>query len=127
LLKKQEEDPRWTTVKKEVDLRDKHQCQFQRCISVTESHQLLSVGPKSIDRCHIFSRSSYPKLIYNKNNIISLSRYIHERMDNYRSPLNGDFIDENVHWYWWWRIFNHKIEKYNEEIIYEEILYKELF
>jgi hypothetical protein len=117
-----EKDLIWEKVKKEVDLRDKRQCQLARCLSISESHQLKIDGPKIIDRCHIYSRSSYPELIYNKNNIVTLSRYIHRRMDDFKDPIYGNNISIEEHFYWWWRIKNHKIEKFNEEINYEELL-----
>jgi hypothetical protein len=121
-----EKDPLYEKVKKEVDLRDKRCCQFSRCLSIKESYQFIDGSPKTLDRCHIFSRSSHQKLIYIKNNIISLQRFIHRRMDDYKNPLTNENIDINKHFYWWWRIKNHCIEDYDEEIDYEEILMKEI-
>jgi hypothetical protein len=121
-----EKDLIWEKVKKEVDLRDKRQCQLMRCLSISEYHQIKVCGPITIDRCHIFSRSSHPELIYNKNNIISLQRFIHRRMDDFKDPIYGNTIDINLHFYWWWRIKNHKIEAFNNELDYEEFLIKEI-
>ena len=119
-----EKDPLWEDCKRRVDLRDKRQCRLIRCLSASEFHQIKSGTPTRIDRCHIFSRSSFPELIYNINNIISLQRFIHQRMDNYQSPITGDLISVEEHFYWWWRIFCKKIEKFNPEINYEIELIK---
>jgi hypothetical protein len=121
-----EKDLLWEQTKKAVDKKYGHQCIFERCISITESHQLKHDSPRTVDRCHIFSRSSYPKLIYNHNNIVPLARYIHHRMDSFCDPLYGEPCEINVTFYWWWRIKNHKIEKYNPEIDYEELLLEEI-
>ena len=115
-------DPKWDKVCKLVDIRDGRRCQFDKCLSIKESHQLIISEPKRVDRCHILSRSLYPELIYNINNIITLSRYIHRRMDNFENPLNGSNLDDKLHFYWWYRILFHRIEKFNEDVDYKELL-----
>lgn len=117
-----EKDPKWENCKQIVDKRDKRQCQLLKCLSVTEFHQLKDGTPKTADRCHIFCRSVYPKLIYNSNNIITLSRFIHRRMDDYCDPISGENIDSHYHYYWWYRIYFHLIEKYDSEKDYEQLL-----
>jgi hypothetical protein len=98
-----------------------------RCLSAKEANQLREGTPRTIDRAHIFSAASYPKLIYNVNNIVSLHRYIHQRMDEYRNPLTGEQIsDMNFHFYWWWRIKNAKVEDYTSDLDYEDLLRNEI-
>jgi hypothetical protein len=121
-----EKDHLWEQTKTLVDKRDHHQCQLAKCLSVSEYHQLKPERLTQVDRCHIFSRSTHPLLIYNKNNIISLSRYIHHRMDSFKDPIYGNNCDLNEHFWWWWRIKNHSMEKYDSDIDYEEKLLKEI-
>jgi hypothetical protein len=115
-------DPLWEETKKAVDKKYGRKCIFERCLSISEAHQLKKEPPYTVDRCHIFSRSTYPEFKYNPNNIVPLSRFIHRRMDDIKNPLNGDPIELNQHFYWWNRIRNHSIEKYDPEIDYKEKL-----
>jgi hypothetical protein len=116
------DDPKWVECKKLVDKRDKRNCQFDRCISAKEFHQLDKKGPVTLDRAHILSASANPEQIYNIKNIITLRRFIHTRMDDYQCPLIGESIELNKHWYWWWRIYNKLICDYDENIDYEMLL-----
>ena len=116
------DDPLWVEAKKQIDKRDKHQCQFERCLTAKEFHQLRPGSPKNLDRAHIFSAANFPNLLYTLKNVITLRRYIHQRMDDYQCPLTGDPIEINQHYWWWIRILNHSTEAYNELIDYEELL-----
>lgn len=108
-----------------VDLRDRGICQFTRCLTAVEFNQLKVGSPGNVDRCHIFPRSSYPELINNSNNIITLRRFIHRRLDDWLCPLTGNVIDLRYHYFWWYRIFLRKIENFNSEFDYElELLEK---
>jgi hypothetical protein len=115
-------DPKWAETKKLVDARDKRQCRLMMCLSITESKQLRAESEKTLDRCHIFAASAHPDLIYNVNNIVTLTRFIHRRMDNFKHPLSGENIPPNENFYWWHRILTKSIEKYNEELDYEQLL-----
>lgn len=115
-------DPEWQKCKEIVRKRDKGRCQFQYCISIKESFELKAGTQKELDPAHILSAGSNPELIYNPDNVITLQRYIHRRMDNYENPLNGKSVSVNEHYYWWWRIKNHKIAEYDENITYKDLL-----
>jgi hypothetical protein len=115
-------DPEWKKVKAAVDARDKRQCRLMMCVSISEMKQLKIENEKTLDRAHIFSASSRPDLIYNPLNIVTLTRFVHRRMDNFCSPITGENISLKEHYYWWWRIFSKSIEKYNNDIDYEELL-----
>jgi hypothetical protein len=119
-------DPKWKHVKELVDKRDHHQCRFMRCLSVKESFQLIKGQEHTIDRAHIFAASASPTLIYNVNNVVTLTRFIHRRMDEYKSPLTGDAIDINEHYYWWHRIKNSLIEDFDPETDYELLLKQQI-
>jgi len=116
------DDEKWVETRKLIDKRDKRMCQFEDCLSAKEFYSLKTGSPLNLDRAHILAASAYPDQIYNLKNIITLRRFIHRRMDDYQSPLTGDPIDINTHFYWWWRILNKSTEKYNKETDYELLL-----
>lgn len=115
-------DPKWQKCKEIVRKRDKGRCQFQYCISIVEAHKLIVGTQKELDPAHILAASDRPELIYNPDNVITLQRYIHRRMDNYENPLTGESISLNEHYYWWWRIKNHKVAEYDENVNYKDLL-----
>lgn len=125
--RRSKEDPKWQEVKKIVYDRDKDSCQFMKCLSMKEFFMLKQGVQKNIDPAHIFSASSEPTQIYNPKNIICLTRFIHRRMDDYQSPLDGSDIDLNTHYYWWWRIYNKKIASYDKDVDYKKLLKEEIF
>jgi hypothetical protein len=112
LMSERQEDPKWDKACRLVDKRDNRRCQFDKCISLKEAHLLVNGSPKILDRAHILARSSYPNLKYNPNNIITLQRFIHNRMDHFQSPLTGEPVDLNLHYYWWYRIKTRSMEDY---------------
>jgi len=120
------EDIEWQNTKKLVDRRDKKSCQFEKCLSAKEFHQLIKGSPITLDRAHIFSASNHPELIYNPKNVITLRRFLHRRLDDYKNPINEQPLSYEENRYWWWRIKNHKIEKYDPEIDYELLLLSEI-
>lgn len=121
-----EEDLEWAECRKRVDKKWGKRCIFEQCISITESKQIILGNPTRIDRCHILSRSQYPELKYNENNIVPLQRFIHKRMDEYRDPISNEYIDLNKHYYWWYRIHEKKIIKYDQETDYEIMVRKSI-
>lgn len=121
--RRSKDDIEWKKVKDFVYKRDKNSCQFLKCLSMKEYYQLKRESELKIDPAHIFSAASEPSQIYNPKNVICLTRFIHRRMDNYQNPLTGETIDLNTHYYWWWRIYNHSLEEYNNNIDYKKILF----
>lgn len=119
-------DPEWQKCKEIVRSRDKGRCQFYKCLSAVEAYSIKAGTQHEIDPAHIFPASHEPELIYNPDNVISLERWVHRRMDDYKNPLNGDNIDLNEHYYWWYRIFMRKYFAYDESIDYKDILYKKI-
>lgn len=98
---------KWKNVCKEVDKRDKGKCRLIECLDYDEFQELKkNSGPfrKIKDHAHIFKRSGYPSLIYDKNNIITLNRYSHSMLDQNRSPIDGSCISKDKVTYWWERI-----------------------
>lgn len=126
MARRSSDDPQWIETKKIIDKRDKRCCQFERCLSAKEFYQLQKGSPTTLDRAHIFGAAAHLELIYNPKNIITLRRFIHRRMDDYQNPLNGETIDIKEHFYWWYRIKNHKVADYDPEIDYELLLQQEI-
>lgn len=111
-------DPYWILLKKIVTKRDKT-CKFLKCLSAKEYYSLKNGSPTTIDHAHIFSAGAHPDKIYWPDNVVLLSRFIHRRMDDFQSPLTGDTITKNEHFYWWYRIKESIVEEYDESIDYE--------
>jgi len=116
------DDPKWVQCKAIVDKRDKRACQFDRCLSAKEFYQFIDGNPKIKDRAHVFAVSAHPELLYQPKNVVTLRRFIHQRMDNYLSPLNGKPISIEEHYYWWYRIVTHQVLCFDETIDYEALL-----
>ena len=112
-------DPEWAELKRKVDARDKRCCQFEKCLSAKEFYMLKKGTPLNVDRAHIFSAAHFPDLIYEPKNVITLKRYIHRRMDDYESPLNGRPLGVNEHFYWWYRILMKRPIEYDSNTDYE--------
>ena len=122
-------DKEWQELKKFVDQRDKHRCRMQFCMSIKEAHQMKipeGIDVKNLDHAHIFSAGAEPSLIYNKKNVVLLSRGFHRRMDNYLDPVTGEPIDLAHHYYWWYRIYHKSTEPYNPEKDYRSLLKEEI-
>lgn len=123
-------DAEWQNVKKVVSQRDRNRCRMQFCMSTKEFYQLKAPDGKDVknlDHAHIFSAGAEPSQIYNKKNIVLLSRGFHRRMDNYQDPITGEPIDLDHHYYWWYRIYHKSTEAFNPEKDYKAILKEEIF
>jgi hypothetical protein len=126
VAKRSSSDEKWQRVKCVIDKRDNRSCQFEKCLSAKEAYMLKVNGPKTLDRCHIFSAGSHPELIYNSKNVITLKRFIHHRLDSYKCPLTGEPLDANETHYWWHRILLRKVTDYDSNIDYELLLLNEI-
>jgi len=99
-------DEQWEQVKKEVVERDMNTCRIYRLLSPIEKREvdsLLNGNPvlKTLDPAHIFGRGSNPELKYVKENIVSLYRLFHTRLDCYQHPITGKPItkEERIIWF----------------------------
>jgi len=121
------DDPKWKLTKAAVDKRDKRRCQFDRCLLAKEAHSLRNGGPTTLDRAHIFAASTWPEQIYNTKNIVTLKRFLHRRLDDYQSPLDGTPISHNERMWWFYRIYTKSHLHYDENEDYELKLKTEIF
>lgn len=117
-------DPFWQECKRKVDQRDKCQDIFKMCLSAKEYHLCKPGNQMQIDHAHVFAASEEPEHIYNPKNVVCLVRWVHRRMDDYQNPLNGESVDRNEHFYWWYRIVTHSVISYNPEEDWEMKLRK---
>lgn len=122
------EDPKWTECKSIVRQRDKSRCQFQFCISIQESYSLVVGSQTALDPAHVIPASVDPSIIYEPKNVVTLQRFVHRRMDNFQNPLTGeDLNSSNEHWYWWWRITQHKVISYDADVDYKQLIYNYIY
>lgn len=107
-------DEKWEKLKEIVDKRDKHSCRLYRLLTVEEINLVkndLFGKLKTIDRAHVFRRSSYPHLKYESENVYCLYRLFHSRLDQYQNPLTGAPTTKEEIEQWWRRIVGN--EKYD--------------
>lgn len=100
-------DERWSIIRYSVLERDGFQCRLTRVLSVNELIQ-AGVGFDStgepLDVAHIVSRSQSSKLYYDMDNLLSLRRIFHSRLDKYKDPITGKSILKEDRDYWFIRI-----------------------
>ncbi len=100
-------DMKWEVTKLTVDGRDHKQCRLFKILNNKEKKdvekQLTGVG-KRIDRAHIFSKGSNPHLKYTPENIVTLYRLFHQRLDTYRHPIYDYPISADEQEKFWCRI-----------------------
>lgn len=128
-MRRDKNDEKWQAVKKVVKKRDKNICQICKCLTRVEAEKsnkdALPITLNVIDPAHIYPVSLYPEIMYEANNIMCLCRHHHSLIDNYKDPVDGNSIDENQVFYWWWRAKNTITDKYDESLDYKELLKKE--
>lgn len=112
------EDIEWQNVKEEVRKRDGGMCVLCRILTKAEYRQFLRSRPvyiDVIDPAHHESVSGHIEGTYDKDNIYSLCRAMHQRMDNFENPVTGKPMSVEEHDNWWDRIIQgaKEMEKMN--------------
>ena len=79
----------------------------------------LSYETNKLDVAHIFPKSTYPKLRYDTNNAVLLTRMFHNRLDEQNDPVTGKPISKEKTNEWWEFIigsehYKQLLEKVNE-------------
>lgn len=107
-------DEKWQKVKEQVESRDKGQCMLSNKLSYEEKKIIykemgafLFNAPN--DPAHVFGKGAYPHMKYDVDNIVTLNRVFHSRLDHYFHPLTGKSINKNEHEMWWRRIVGNKL------------------
>jgi hypothetical protein len=57
-----------------------------------------------LDAAHIFGKSAFPRMRFDKKNVVTLNRFSHACLDNGKSPINGKQITDDMRKAWWRRI-----------------------
>jgi hypothetical protein len=96
---------RWGRIRKEVFSRDSYKCRLLSILSEDEKSGLPLDGlNKKLDPAHVFGRGSHPHMKYEVDNVVTLSRLFHNRLDQYKNPLTGEDISLDETYEWWKRI-----------------------
>lgn len=130
-MRRDKNDIKWQECKKAVFEMDKKQCLLCQCLSIPESirfQQSIPDTPTSIiDPAHRVAVSKNIKLMYDPNNVFSICRCHHERLDNCKNPITGKPCSSEDIEYWWNRILKKRKENLEErgnrkhyEFYYEE-------
>lgn len=109
------DDLEWKKVKEEVKKRDKG---IDRMVKIVTPIEMVKLRRNAgsflyiIDPAHYLAVSEAPEHIYEKNNIVSLNRFSHSNLDNFRDPIDGHPISkEEVH-NWWIRLLKADPKQY---------------
>lgn len=115
-------DERWNDLRDFLKKRDRSD-RLVQCLTIAEAKRCKTLGQR-LDCAHLFAVSSYPEYTYEERNVYRINNTSHRWLDEYKSPISGDFIDRNRHFWWWWRIAVRSTEKYDETTNYEELCLK---
>jgi len=104
----------WNDVRNKVFKRDNNICQLYKKLSTKEKFKISSMLNTSVfgtlDPAHIFGKGAYPHMKHDVDNIVTLYRIFHSRLDAGQDPLTGKSISKNIVINWW--IFIIGIERY---------------
>lgn len=125
MSRRDQNDQEWQKVKEIVAKRDKNFCRL--CSILTSKEHLLFVNSNPsqtarIDPAHCLPVSTHPAFCYKEDNIYSLCRAHHQRIDDFVSPVTGKECSSNRHYWYWWRVINKSTEDYDKETDYEHIV-----
>ena len=111
------DDLEWKKVKEEVKKRDKGIDRMLKIVTPIEMVKLKkNAGPflHTLDPAHYLAVSERPDIYTMASNIITLNRYSHSNLDNFRDPIDGHPITkEEVH-NWWVRLLKADPKQYKE-------------
>ena len=108
-------DPKWIALKKEIQKRDRGECQL---IPVLTAREFLiwrknpGVLSRGVDPAHVFPKGLYPSLKYELDNVWTINRFSHDCLDNCKDPVTGEDITKEERDNWWKRIIG--IETYEK-------------
>lgn len=112
-MRRDKNDSKWQACKQEVFKLDKGSCLLCENLSVAENirfqKSIIPFGTLGvIDPAHHLPVSKRPDIMYDVNNVFSLCRCHHERLDNGKNPITGDFCSQEDTEYWWQRIIKQR-------------------
>lgn len=101
------DDIEWKNVKEDVRKRDGGMCILCRILTREEYKKFINSNPayiNIIDPAHYESVSGHIEGLYDADNIYSLCRAMHQRLDSMEDPVTGKHINKEEHDKWWDRI-----------------------
>ena len=99
-------DEKWLEVKRQVFNRDKYNCQLLPYLP--DEYIDLRNRLFGLDPCHVFGKGAYPHMKYDVDNVVTLHRLFHSRLDQYQHPFTGDSISHSEIYEWWKKIVGSK-------------------
>lgn len=116
-------DDKWEELKSKLDLTE---CQLIKRLKEEKQDEAIKELKKNakwllktIDPAHIFSRSGYPYLKYELENVVPLNRFSHSCLDTMRDPITGKNITKEEHKLFWMFIAGIDVYKRLEQRIRE--------
>lgn len=117
-------DSKWLIIREEIFIRDNYRCRLWKVLTMEEKKEVLEDASlfalNDIDPAHVFGKGSCPKMKYVPENIVTLYRTFHSRLDAYLNPLNGTPISNSEREEWWKRILGE--EEYKKLLALKEKL-----
>ena len=106
--KRDKDDKEWQNVKKFVFERDKNKCRFMSIIPAKDASKIRKIAPSTmlrvLDPAHVIAVGVCSHLVYEPRNIVTLCRWVHECLDNCKSPITGNMISKEERDSYWIKI-----------------------
>lgn len=104
-----DKDYEWESLKDEIKLRDNNQCMVMKILTIQQIKEVEKqdgfwLSQKYLDGAHIIPRATCPQHVYNRKNVLLVSRFFHTRLDNYLDLISGEFIGMEGMALWWTHI-----------------------
>lgn len=118
-MRRDRNDEKWQECKRQVYELDKSQCLMCECMTVAESLAFAKSNPGAtyiIDPAHYRPVSLRPDIMYDVNNVFCVCRAHHERLDNCKNPITGDFCTSNITESFWQRIIAKRKENLEKPV-----------
>jgi 5-methylcytosine-specific restriction endonuclease McrA len=131
-MRRDKNDEQWQEVKRKVFEIDKGQCLLCQDLTASEMELWKQSGTDGFsttktDPAHHHPVSLYAELMYDVDNLYTLCRCHHERLDYMMHPLTGKHIQQDEVERWWQRIINRrKINQSEHNVELPEMYYDSL-
>lgn len=120
-MRRDKNDLKWQECKRKVFELDKKQCLLCQALTVAEMLRFQKSNPEFsldiIDPAHHIAVSRDTKVMYNVDNVFSICRCHHERLDNCKDPITGKPCTKEDTDYWWSRIIKKRQDNLNSKTL----------
>lgn len=111
-MRRDKNDIKWQECKQKVKEMDKGRCLLCQSLSIQEAllfkKNLEGYSTTIIDPAHHLPVSQNIKLMYDPNNVFSLCRQMHERIDHNKDPITGNSCSSEIIESYWQRIIKQR-------------------